>query len=423
MKKLPLVILYSLLNALSFASPGDTLNLELCLKKAAENRRSARQNANNEHIYDNAVKNLNTNWLPSVGVNAQAVYNSEAIDFSDAVQNLPFAIPSVPLDQYKLWADINQQIYDGGANKALKEMEKYGYESGVAQSDAEVLALQMQVNQVYFSLLQVRNSREILVVSVKELATHKAMVKAGVEHGILLKDNLLAMEAEEIALQQKVTETDLTNKRLIKVLGILLDTVLNPATALTEPYDPVVDESGRRPELLLFDVQIKTLDAGKNLISSAALPRVFAFMQLAYGRPGYNMLNTDFHTFYSVGAGLKWNFLNYHENKRRKQIIGFQQDNIEIKRENFDRQLNIQLQAELTNLALYDSLMMHDEKILQIRKEIAASGLSRLRNGTTTAADYLRDMNAEIVAKLQLQSHKLLKKQALYNYQQLQGKL
>jgi len=170
-------------------------------------------------------------------------------------------------------------------------------------------------------------------------------------------------------------------------------------------------------------MQKERLQANSKLIGSGDLPRVFAFSQLAYGRPGYNMVSRDFHTFYTVGAGMKWNFLNYGDTRRQKRIIGLQQQLVDVKRTNFDVHLRIQLQAELTNLEKYDSLMKQDQAILSLRKSIAGSSLSRLNNGIITSADYLDDMNAELLAELQYGAHRILRKQAEYNYLILQGKL
>jgi hypothetical protein len=153
------------------------------------------------------------------------------------------------------------------------------------------------------------------------------------------------------------------------------------------------------------------------------LPKFFAFSQLAWGRPGYNMISSDFHTFYTIGAGMKWNFLNYGDNKRQIKMLEIQKDQIEIKRTQFSNQLNIQVQAELINIEKYDSLMKQDASLLGIRRSIASSSLSKLNNGIITSMEYLTDMNAEILANLQFQNHKLLKKQATYNYLLLQGKL
>jgi len=409
--------------AKSLADGPDSIRLDQCLAVASERSALTRQKGISENIMNDRLTNLKSNWYPSVGLNAQATYNSETVEFSDLLQNLPVSIPSLPLDQYKIWADINQQLFDGGMVKALKQVEKAGYKSEIYQTEAELLAIRMQVSQVFFSLLLTQNNTETIGSSLNLLEARKNALKAGVSNGVVLPENLLAMEAEEISLRQKLTELRLQKTQLFRALSILTDSVFPENSIIAEPEIPVADQNGIRPEFLLFDMQKERLQANSKLIGSGDLPRVFAFSQLAYGRPGYNMVSRDFHTFYTIGAGMKWNFLNYGDTRRQKRIIGLQQQLVDVKRTNFDVHLRIQLQAELTNLVKYDSLMIQDQAILSLRKSIAGSSFSRLNNGIITSADYLDDMNAELLAELQYGNHRILRKQAEYNYLILQGKL
>jgi hypothetical protein len=263
----------------------------------------------------------------------------------------------------------------------------------------------------------------VLEIFLNELSQRKEILKSGVKNGMILPENLLAMEAEKINLKQKITELSALKEQLIRVMFILMDSTMMGNIVFDEPGEPVALISGIRPEFKMFESQKARISANQKLIVTTDLPKIFAFSQLAWGRPGYNMISRDFHTFYTIGAGMKWNFLNYGDNKRQLKIMEIQKDLVDIKRTQFNNQLNIQLQAELSNMVKYDSLMKQDESLLSIRKSIAASSFSRLNNGIITSTEYLTDMNAEILANLQYQNHKLLKKQATYTYLLLQGKL
>jgi len=423
MKKLfaIITIVTCIINA--YGNNPDTLTLDACLEIASVRNPIARQKSISEMMLNYRLKNLKTNWYPNAGFNAQALYNSETVEFSDLLQNLPVSIPSLPLDQYKVWAEINQQIYDGGMIRIMKEIERAGYRSELYQTESELYSLRSQVSQVYFSLLLTQNNSGIISSSLNLLAVRKNNVKAGVANGVILAENLLALEAEEISLQQKHTELSLLKGQLLKVLSILTDSSLSSDLVMDLPDFPAEDESGLRPEIRLFEEQKVKLDNNIKLVESADLPKVYAFSQLAWGRPGYNFVSRDFHTFYTIGAGLKWNFLNYGDSKRQKRMLGLQQELVDIKRRNFDDQLSIQMQTEATNIEKYNTFIKQDELILGIRKTIAEASLSRLNNGTITSAEYLGDMNDELLARLLLESHKILKKQAEYNYLMLQGKL
>ncbi len=407
-----------------FCQQADTLKIEDCFRIANEKSPLQRQKTLSGDALSYKIKNLNTNWFPSVGFNAQATYNSETVDFSDITQDLPMSIPSPPLDQYKVWADINQQLYDGGMVKAQKSIEKASYEAGIQQVETDLRGIKQQVSQVYFTLLVNKKSSAILQVTLNELMERKKVIRAGIDNGVVLPENMLALEAEALKLRQNLTELSLSQRQLIKVLSILMDTTLTENMVIAEPFEPDgFNDPVMRPEYLLFEKQKETYLANQKLVSASDLPKLFAFSQAAYGRPGYDMLSRDFHTFYAVGLGMKWNFLNYGDSRRQKKLLDIQKDMVDIKRETFDDQLNVQLQTENTNIEKYNELLRQDEQILILRKAITATSLSKLTNGIITSTDYLVDLHAEVVTMLQYENHKLLKLQAAYNYLLLQGKL
>lgn len=424
MRKLILILTAIALYTGVFGQQADTLTIADCLRIAGERSPLNRQKQISGEALSYKIKNLSTNWYPAIGLNAQATYNSETVDFSDVLGDMPVSLPSLPLDQYKIWADINQQLYDGGITRAQKNVEKANYEADIQQVESDLLRTRQQVSLVYFSLLITEKNSAVLQVSLDELKERKRAIQAGVNLGVVLPENMLAMEAEEIKLGQKLTELRLTREQLFMTMSVLLDSTLTGQQAITEPADPgSLDQSVNRPELMVFDKQKEVLRANQKLISASDLPKFFAFSQAAYGRPGYNILSNDFHTFYSVGLGMKWNFLNYGDNRRQKKILDIQKEVVDIKRKSFNDQLNIQMQTEITNLKKYNELIEQDKRILELRKAITAASLSKLSSGIITTNDYLSDLDAEILAKLQYENHRILKLQAIYNYKLLQGNL
>jgi hypothetical protein len=235
---------------------------------------------------------------------------------------------------------------------------------------------------------------------------------------------MLSMDAEELRLQQMLVELNMSQQNLLTVLSILMDTTISGNVALIQPDEPIYpDQEIMRPEYLLFEKQKEMLQASKGLVTAGDMPKLFAFSQGAYGRPGYNFLSRDFHAFYTVGVGMKWNLLNYGDSRRQKKLFDIQKDMIDIKRKTFDDQLDIQLQVEKNSQTKYTELLKQDEEILRLRKAITAASFSKLTHGIITSTDYLAEMNRGILARLQYENHKILKLQAAYNYLLLQGKL
>jgi outer membrane protein TolC len=402
----------------------DTLSIQTCFYLSAKNAPQSRQREIYSKSFEYKIKNINSNWLPAIGFNAQASYNSETVNFSDLLANMPVTIPELPLDQYRIGADLNQQLYDGGLYRAQKLLEKAGLQSDIQQAESEILGIKQQVNQVYFSLLINQKSREAIEVSVNELGERKKILQAGLDHGTVLPENVMALDAEELKLQQKLAELDNSKLQMLNMLSILLDTTIGDNTALVCPIMPqMISGSLSRPELLVFENQKEKIDANRKLITAFDMPKLFAYSQAAYGRPGYNFASRDFHAFYSIGLGMKWNFLNYGDNRRQKKMLDLQKDLIDIKKESFDDQINIQLGTENANIEKYNQLLQKDEQILALRKKIKESSFSKLSNGVITSTDYLTELNEELLARLQYESHKIMKIQAAYNFLLIKGNL
>lgn len=424
MKKMFLFPGFLFLALSATAIPGDSLTLQACIESALKASPVTAQTPLSSEALQYRLKNLATDWYPAVTVNATASYNSETVDFSGIMKSLPVSIPSLPLDQYKVWADLNQTLYDGGMTRARKSVEKAAYEAEVRQTETDLMSVRQQVLQAYFALLATRKNIGIMEVSLKELGDRKKVLRSAVAQGAVLPENLLSVEAEELRLQQKLTELRLTGMQMTRVLSVLMDTTLAESQPFAQPADPLPHEGAiLRPEYQLFDWQKQKLDASRKLISAGDLPRLYAYGQGAYGRPGYNMISTEFHTFYSVGLGLKWNFLQYGDSKRQKKLFDIQRQLVDLKRQGFDDQLGIMISNEKASHDRYAELISQDVQIIALRKEIAASAFSRLTHGTITATDFLEESDRELIARLQLETHRILRLQSAYTLLLLQGNL
>jgi outer membrane protein TolC len=188
------------------------------------------------------------------------------------------------------------------------------------------------------------------------------------------------------------------------------------------PASPALkNENIQRPEYGLFDLQKQQLSDNRRLLSAADRPKISAFSQVGYGRPGYDFLNENLHDYYLVGIGLKWNFIKYGETKRQKKILDLNQEIVDIKRDSFDENLAVMLEYEKQNMSKYTDMIEKDKAIVDLRKSVTRSAYARLENGTITTTDFLVNSNAEIQAKLQMENHEILLLQSIYNYLLIKG--
>jgi outer membrane protein TolC len=398
----------------------DTLTLPECYEQAVMNFPVARQKEFIKDSYANKIKNIQSEWFPSLLLNGQASYQSDVVDIP--VPGLQ--IPSQPHDQYKLYLELNQQIYDGGTNRSYRNIENANFEIELQQIEVEFNSLKQRITQVYFSVLLLEKQLDLLNLALDELNEKSVTVESGIENGIILPADRNVLQAEILRIQQKILDVKSDRQTMLMALGELTGTTLDTGVCLALPeYDLVYDSINLRPEFGLFDLYKKQTDLNAKLQATMNRPKFFAFSQAGYGKPGLNLLNNEFDTYYLIGLGLRWNFFNWGDTRRKEKILYTQKDIIDTKIEAFEINLNISLGNEMANIEKYRNSVELDKQIVRLRTEIKESAFSQLKNGVITSTDFLAELNAETQAKLQLETHIILLNQSVFNYLTLKGEI
>jgi outer membrane protein TolC len=209
----------------------------------------------------------------------------------------------------------------------------------------------------------------------------------------------------------------------LALLEIVTGQSISDQTIFSKPKLSVFETSSdfKRPEIMLFTLQKSKLDKSEDLIINSRKPFAYAFGQAGYGRPGLNMLDNNFADWYMIGAGLSWNIWDWHKMRHDRSAIRLQKDLIDTSLDNFSRSLKMALKQEENNSQKLKSLISTDEQLVAIKDQISKRSSVALENGVITSADYIRDLNAALQAKVNLETHKVQMVQASVNYQTIRG--
>jgi len=129
MKKRILILFIFLVPWILVATGQRVVTLKECYEKAYASSPVSRENDLLTGIWELKDKNISRSWLPSLDAGGHFIYNSSVVDMSDVLGSLPVPgiadlIRPLPHEQYKVTIEVNQLIYDGGASKRGKELEK-----------------------------------------------------------------------------------------------------------------------------------------------------------------------------------------------------------------------------------------------------------------------------------------------------------
>ena len=405
------------------------LTLKECYNLAESVSAIAGEKNTYSDIWQLKDKNLSKGWLPSLDANGSIIYNSSVVDLSDMLGSLPIPgiddlIKPLPHDQYKVTLDINQLIYDGGAIKSARAIEKADLSINEKQAETDLYKLRNQVTGYFFSLLLLNRQKALLNNYLELIDKRIASMQSALTSGVILKTDIDVMTSEKIKLEQQLNENEIRKISLLKILSDLTGTEIDPSTELVAPVpEPELTNELSRPELQLFDLRKEQLAASLNIIESKKLPKAFGFATLGYGNPpGSNFFKDEFAPYYILGAGIKWNIFDWSKAKNEKQIVSLQQNIIETRKTDLSDNLNRLLESKNAEISGLKSMLESDAELITIRKRITASAASQYENGIITATEYLNELNSERQAVINYEIHKINLAMAQVEYMNTSGK-
>jgi outer membrane protein TolC len=429
MKKIVLILLTVVFLGPDILQAQKILTLKECYDQAYSTNTLSGEKNGYSHISKLKDENLTKGWLPTLDANGSFLYNSSVIDMSGVLGSLPIpgiagAIKPLPHEQYKLTVDINQVIYDGGAIKGARELEKADLSVNEKQSETDLYKLRGQINTCYFNLLLLTRQKELLNTYLEIIRKRLATMQSGINNGVIIKSDADVLTSEKIKIEQQLDENEIRKTSFLKILSGLTGNKIDSSTEFMLP-SPAGEISAElsRPELQLYDLRKEQLAAGIKLIDSKRLPKAFGFATVGYGNPpGSNFFKNEFAPYYVIGASIKWNIFDWNKTKNEKQIISLQQGIIENRKNDLSDNLNRLLESKNSEIASLKKLIETDSELIALRKRITASAESQYQNGTITATDYMNELNSERQAVINYEIHKIKIAMARVEYLNISGK-
>jgi outer membrane protein TolC len=397
------------------AQQKEELTLEQLQAFAKDNYPLLKQKQMYADIGSNKVKQLSTNFLPQINVAGQATYQSEVTEF--AFPGAGSAGFKQKPDQYSLGLELKENIFDYGAVKTQKQIERESSEIQSQQVDVEYLKLKDRINQLYGDVCLQQENKKIMLLRMNELDAKRKKIQSAVDNGAALQTSFLVLESEYLTTQQKMEEINSNLNAWYKTLSIITNKILD--TTVTFSYvkkDITLQSIVIRPEYRLYDLQSNSLKLKESMVFKNNLPKVFVFGRGYYGRPGYNFLNNEFRPYGIVGAGLSWNLTAYYTSAKETKNIRINNDIVTNQKKIFDLNLQSTLVQQQEEIIKLEKMITMDVKIVNAKTAIRKASSSQLDNGVITTSDYIVDLNAENQAQFNLKLHEIQLIMAKQNY-------
>ncbi|MBD5234165.1 MAG: TolC family protein [Bacteroidales bacterium] len=415
-----LILLGLMLSVNFYGSAGITL--DYCLNRAQEYYPEIKKYGLTENSTELNLQEINRGWLPRIGLSAQGNVQNIVPAFPDILKNMlaqnGFELKGMSKLQYKVAAELNQTIWDGGISKANRAIERAATAESQAALDVEMYAIRSQVENLFFGILLMDEQIEQTKSTINLLGANLKRLQSMVKNGTAMQSDADMVEAQCLTLKQNLAEAQCATEGYKSVLSIYIgEEIGGQELECPAPQMPESTES-ERPELALFDKRIEHNLAREKAIDSSIMPRFSFFAQSYYGYPGYNYFEsmTNRALSFNVMAGVKvaWNIESLYTKNISRKKLSLNSEMVNTDREVFLYNSRLQTSREEAAINSIREVMKEDSRIVELRQNVRRSAESQLENGIIDATALLSKINDENQARLNSAYHKIQLVQNIY---------
>jgi len=366
-----------------------------------------------------SIDQANRGYFPQININGQATYQSAVTQIPIQVPGI--AMPALSKDQYKLYGEVNQSLFDGGVTKLRKQAVEASANVEREALEVELHKLRDRINQLFFGILLLEAQLAQNELVGKDIQAGLEKANAAIANGSALKSSASLLEAELLKTHQRTVELQATRKAYLQMLGLFINRTLDEHAALAKPPAPQVLPDINRPELDWYAQQQTGIAVERKLLAARNLPKLGLFLQAGLGRPALNMLSNDFEPYYYGGVRLSIPLSGFYTLKKEKALLDIRQQTIDVQKDVFLFHTGVAFKQQSTEAAKYGQLLQTDGEIIALRTSVKKAALAQLENGVINTADYIREVNAEDGAKLAKILHELQLLKTQYDMQYTTG--
>lgn len=368
------------------------------------------------------LSDINKSWLPQINVYGQGTVQNETPSFPESLAGIisqtGATISGLNEWQYKVGADISQNIWDGGTSKTKRKIEHAEDAERQAAMDVQLYAIRERVEDLYFGILlmdeQIEQTRNMQALLQSNLDKLRSMQK----NGTAMQSDVDMVEAQYLSTNQQLIQAESASGSYRKVLELFTGKSLAGQELLKPDASIPQDLKPDRPELRQFEAQLLANEAKNASITASTMPKIGLFAQAYYGYPGFDyfesMMNRD--PSFNILAGVKvsWNIGAFYHKKNDKRKLRLASDNIIVERDIFLFNTNLKTRSQLDRIDELKAVMKENDRIVQLRENVRKAAESQLDNGIIDATALLTKLTDEKQARLNASYHEIQLLQNIY---------
>ncbi len=398
------------------------VTLDECVALARENYPLIRKYDILKELRDVNLSDIDKSWLPQISVYGQGTTQNVVPSLPDGLTRILSQagadMPGLNRQQYKAGIDLSQTIWDGGASKSQRKIERALMAERQAELDVQMYAVTERVENLFFVILLIDEQIKQTKMTVELLDNNLRRMKAMLSNGVAMQSDVDMVEARYLSTVRQLTQAQASAASYRKMMEIFTGRGLD-GKILVKPQASVPDDmSPDRPELRLFNARMLTNNIREGGIKVALKPRISVFAQAFYGYPGFDyfksMTSRDPSANVLAGLRMSWSIGGLYTKRNEERRLRLSTDGISSDRDVFLHNTSIQMQAQNDDIRALERIMKDDGRIVELQVNVRRAAESQLQNGVIDATALLSKITDENQARLTMAYHEIQLMQRIY---------
>lgn len=409
------------------AAPPDSLRLSAVLRQATRVDPRQRQFELAASASSLRVRNIDAERLPQLSVTGQAQYQSAVTSLHVPIPGI--TIPTPPNDTYDARLNAQQSLLDPtiAPRRTMERAQLAETQAGVRVT---LYGLRQEVDDAFFAALLSQERQAQLALTISDLNARLRETATRLREGTALPGDTAAIAATILERRQDLAQAHADRSAALARLSRLLGRTISDSAALALPdlaasvasaIPKAADSVRARPEYEQFEATRARIESQEAVESAQDRPKVSAFGRVGYGRPGLNVLSSNFQSYWLAGLQLQWTPWTWGSTGRDREALELQREITATNEQAFSRTVDRGVQQVIATMARLDTAMALDDGIVSLRGEVERESAAKLREGVITASEYV-DRNTDLLAaRLARAQHRVELAQARAGYLTMLG--
>ncbi|HEX9934040.1 MAG TPA: TolC family protein [bacterium] len=242
-------------------------------------------------------------------------------------------------DTYDVRMTVSQPLFTGFRLIQRKKMADAAYSSKRSEWEQKRNELIHRVESAYYALRKAKKLVALAQTAREQVLAHLRDVERFFEQGLVQKDEILKVRVKtteaELALLTAKNAEEMARAALESAIGSpIVDPTDNFEELRAEPVAVPETEASiqtallKRPEIRAAQYARAAAKSGKGLVRGGYFPSIAAFGTRGYGKPGLNLIGTDWMDYWLVGAGFEWNLFEWGKTRSQEVQAGLRERNL-----------------------------------------------------------------------------------------------